>query len=62
LGNTDLEGLGLRWQWVEGQPGLSEEVIGQLGAVLDALEPVLHDGGQVVDPLRGELAQAALVV
>ena len=47
---------------VEGQSGLGEESADELGPVLDALEPVLDDGGQVIDVAGGEVAQAVLHV
>jgi hypothetical protein len=45
------------WRFgVEGESGLGEEAIDEVGPVLDALEPVLHDGGQMVDAVGGEVA------
>jgi len=39
-----------------------EEAVEQLGSVLEALEPVGHDGVQVVETVDGELADAAFEV
>jgi hypothetical protein len=39
------------------EPGLGEEPVDQRGPVLDALEPVPDDGGQLIDGAGGEVAQ-----
>ena len=55
-------GLGLRWFGFEAESGLGEESVDQGGPVLDPLEPVLHDGGQLVHGAAGaQVAQAALL-
>ena len=59
---TDLERLGLGRLWVEGQPGVGEEGVGEFGSVLEAFEPVLDDRGQVIDALDSEVAEAAFEV
>ena len=41
------QGLDLRRFGLDAESGLGEESIDQGGPVLDALEPVLHDGGQL---------------
>jgi hypothetical protein len=41
------QGLGLRWFGFDAEAGLSEEPVDEAGSVLDALEPVLHDRGQL---------------
>jgi hypothetical protein len=46
----------------EGQSGLSEEPADEGGSVLDALEPVLDDGGELVNVAGGKVAQAVLHV
>src|ERR1022692_2417294 len=46
----------------EGEPGLGEEPVDERRPVLDAFEPVLHDGGQLVNGAGGEVAQAVLHV
>jgi hypothetical protein len=48
--------------WFEDEPGLGEEPVDELGPVLDALEPVLDDGGELVHVAGGEVAQAILHV
>ena len=50
----------LRWLGVECKAGVAEECLDEGGPVLDALEPVLHDGGELVDVADGEVAQAGL--
>jgi hypothetical protein len=56
---TEIESSGLRRRRVEGQTGVSPDVGQEVGSVLDALEPVAHDRGEVVDVGDGEVAQAA---
>ncbi|WP_330186270.1 hypothetical protein KZZ52_01825 [Dactylosporangium sp. AC04546] len=58
----EVEGSGLRRFGTEGQAGVGEEAGQEVGAVLDALEPVAHDGGEVVHAGHGEVAQAAFDV
>ncbi|MFB9415517.1 hypothetical protein [Dactylosporangium matsuzakiense] len=41
---------------------MSQEAVEQVGAVLDAFEPVLDDGLEVVDAADGEVADAAFEV
>ncbi len=53
---------GLRRSGFEGQSGLGEEPADELGPVLDTLEPVPDDRGQLVDAAGGEVAQAVLHV
>lgn len=51
------------WSWwfgLEGESGLCEEAVDEVGPVLDVLEPVFHDGGQVVDAVGSEVAQLVL--
>ena len=50
----------LRWLGVECEAGLAEECLDEGGPVLDALEPVLHDRGELVHVADGEVAQAGL--
>src|SRR6266568_6893334 len=50
----------LRWLGVECEAGLGEECLDEGGPVLDALEPVLHDRGELVHVAGGEVAQAGL--
>jgi hypothetical protein len=59
-----LKGMGLRsWRFgFEGEPRLSEESVDEGGPVLDALEPVPDDGGELVDIADGEVAEAVLDV
>ena len=59
---TEFEWSGLRRFGVEGQAGVGEEAGQQVGAVLDAFEPVAYDGGKVVHAGDGEVAQAAFDV
>ena len=56
------QGLGLRGSGFDAESGLSEESAGEPGPVLDALEPVLHDGGQLPDVAGGEVARAVVRV
>ena len=44
------------------QAGLGDEGVEQRGLVLKALEPAAHDGGELIDTARGEVADAALEV
>jgi len=46
---------------VEGEPGLGEESADEGGPVLDALEPVPDDGGELVNVGGGEVAQAVFM-
>src|SRR5258708_15355749 len=50
-----LRGLGVR-----GEAGLGKECLDEGGPVLDALEPVLDDDGELVHVAGGEIAQAVL--
>ena len=50
----------LRRLGIEGEAGLGEECLDEGGPVLDALEPVLHDRGELVHVAGGEVAQAVL--
>jgi len=50
---------GLRWLLVEGQAGLGEEAVDEVGSVLDLLEPRVHGGGKLVEAAGGEIAQTA---
>src|SRR5712692_4371088 len=50
-----LRGLGS-----EGEAGLGKECLDEGGPVLDALEPVLDDDGELVHVAGGEIAQAVL--
>src|SRR5271157_5727438 len=54
---TSLRRLGF-----EGEAGLGEEPVDEGGPVLDALEPVFHDRGELVYVAGGEVAQAVLHV
>jgi len=45
---------------VEGQTGLGEEPAEELWGVLDGLEAVLDDGGELDDVTGSEVAQAVL--
>ncbi len=57
------QGLGLRWFGFEAESGLGEEAVDQRGPVLDALEPVLHDGGQLAGgAAAAEVAEAVFHV
>jgi|SRR5689334_7313165 hypothetical protein len=57
------EGLGLRRFGFDAESGLSQEPVDEGGPVLDALEPVLHDHGQLARRAAGaEIAQASLHV
>ena len=47
---------------VQGQSGLGQESADEGGPVLDALEPVLDDRGELVHVAGGEVAQAVLHV
>src|SRR6266542_3451806 len=46
----------------EGQAGVGEEAVDQIGSVLDALEPVLDDRQELVDAADGEVTDAAFEV
>ena len=55
------QGLGCLWRFgFEGESGLGEEPADERGPVLDALEPIPDDGGQLIDVAGGEVAQAVL--
>src|SRR4051794_3285768 len=54
---TDLERLGLRRLWLKVQAGVREEGVDQPGPVLDPLEPVLHDRGELVDAMHDQVSQ-----
>lgn len=41
---------------------MCEESVDEVGSVLDALEPVFYDDGQVIDAVGGEVAQPVLQV
>src|SRR5215468_3525173 len=47
---------------LEGEPGLGEEALDEGGPVLDALEPVLDDRGELAHVPDGEVAQAVFRV
>ncbi len=44
----------------EGQAGVGEEAVEQVGAVLDSFEPVLDDRKEVVDAVDGEVPMLRL--
>jgi hypothetical protein len=48
-------GLGLRWFGFDAESGLSQESVDEGGPVLDALEPVLDDRGELVHVADGEV-------
>jgi hypothetical protein len=48
----------IRWFWFEAEASVSEETVEEVGAVLDAPEPVADDSSQVVDAGDGEVAEA----
>ena len=50
----------VRGSRVEGQAGLGEEPAEELLGVLDGLEAVLDDGGELDDVTGSEVAQAVL--
>ena len=57
------QGLVLRWFGFEAESGLGEESVDEGGPVLDALEPVLDDRGQLVGGAAGsQVAQAVFHV
>ena len=57
------QGLPLGWFGFEAESGLGEESVDQRGPVLDALKPVLHDGGQLVrGAAAAEVAEAVFHV
>jgi hypothetical protein len=47
---------------LEGKPGLGEEPLDQGGPVLDALEPVLDDRGELIHVDGCEIAQAVFML
>jgi hypothetical protein len=56
------QGLVLRWFGFEVESGLGEEAVDQCGPVLDALEPVLDDGGQLAGGAAGaQVAEAVFM-
>lgn len=57
----DADGV-LPERWLIAQAGLGEEAGQEVGAVLDALESVVDDGGEVLDAGDNEVAQVALDV
>jgi hypothetical protein len=48
--------------WLEVQSGVGEEGADQPGSVLDPFEPVLHDGGELVDALHDQVSEVAFDV
>jgi hypothetical protein len=57
------QGLDLRWVCFDVESGLGEEPVDVGGPVLDLVEPVLHDRGQLAHGAAGaEIAQAVLHV
>ena len=55
------QGLGLWWFGFDAESGLGEESVDESGPVLDALEPVLHDRGQLARCAAGsKVAEAVL--
>ena len=51
-----------RWLGFQGQSGLGQESVYESGPVLDPLEPVLDDSGELVHIANGQVAQAVLHV
>jgi hypothetical protein len=47
---------------VQAESGLGKEPVDERGPVLDALEPVPDDGGQLIGAAGGKVAQAVLSV
>ena len=54
-----LKGQGLRWR-IEGQPGLAEERVDEVGPVLDGPEPGADQGLELAEGGGGVVAQAGL--
>jgi hypothetical protein len=59
LTEPERQGLEPRRFGFEAESGLGEELADEGGPVLDALEPVLHNGGQLAGPAAGAQVAAA---
>ena len=62
IGARDLQRLkvqGLGWRGFEGESGLAEECVDEVGLALDRPEPAADDGFQLVEGGGGVVAQAA---